>query len=74
VESSLRFSEKPVDMKVLVVSGHGEKIVLSHKILDVHIHSIEEPFPLRSLERKTREVRASSVAAAGAAGDQIQLG
>jgi two-component system cell cycle sensor histidine kinase/response regulator CckA len=51
-------------MKVLFVSGYAERVVLKHKIVDVHTNFLQKPFTLHSLASKIRETLARSTAAA----------
>lgn len=43
------------EMKVLFVSGYAEKVVLTHKIVDLHKNFLQKPFTLQSLAQKIRE-------------------
>ena len=55
-------------MKVLFISGYAEKIVLNHKIVDVHTNFLQKPFTLQSLGRKIREILAHGAAAGAGCG------
>jgi FixJ family two-component response regulator len=53
-------------MKALFVSGYAERVVLKHKIVDVHTDFLQKPFTLHCLASKIREALArGSAAAAG---------
>jgi two-component system, cell cycle sensor histidine kinase and response regulator CckA len=52
------------DMKVLFVSGYAERVVLKHKIVDVHTNFLQKPFTLQCLAMKIRETLARGAAAA----------
>ena len=61
--------ERP-DMKVLFASGYAETTVQRHGAIDVTTRFLQEPFSLRTLARKIREVLdadATALAAAAAA-------
>jgi len=52
------------DMKVKSVSGYAERVVLKHRIVDVHPNFLQKPFTLQCLARKIRETLARGAAAA----------
>jgi len=51
-------------MKVKSVSGYAERVVLKHRIVDVHPNFLQKPFTLHCLARKIRETLARGAAAA----------
>ncbi|HWX93736.1 MAG TPA: hypothetical protein VNY29_13975 [Terriglobales bacterium] len=51
-------------MKVKSVSGYAERVVLKHRIVDVHPNFLQKPFTLQCLARKIRETLARGAAAA----------
>jgi FixJ family two-component response regulator len=51
-------------MKVVFVSGYAERVVLKHKIVDVHTNFLQKPFTLQCLASKIRETLAHVAAAA----------
>jgi two-component system cell cycle sensor histidine kinase/response regulator CckA len=52
------------DMKVVFVSGYAERVVLKHKIVDVHTNFLQKPFTLQCLAGKIRETLAHRAAKA----------
>lgn len=54
-------------MKVVFVSGYAERVVLKHKIVDVHTNFLQKPFTLQCLAMKIRETLARGAAAAACA-------
>jgi CheY-like chemotaxis protein len=60
--------ERSPQLKVLFMSGYSEKVVLRHKISDVHTNFLQKPFTLKSLAAKIREVLGTAKAASVSAG------
>ena len=60
--------ERHPDLKVLFMSGYSEKVVLRHKISDLHTNFLQKPFTLRALAAKIREALGSASANAASAG------
>jgi two-component system cell cycle sensor histidine kinase/response regulator CckA len=58
--------ERDPNLKVLFMSGYSEKVVLRHKISDLHTNFLQKPFTLRALAAKIREALGCASAAAGA--------
>jgi two-component system cell cycle sensor histidine kinase/response regulator CckA len=60
--------ERDPNLKVLFMSGYSEKVVLRHKISDLHTNFLQKPFTLKSLAVKIREALGCASAAAASAG------